>query len=101
MVSNIASKNISKLKELSEKICQYETQGRAANENISKLKELSDKICQYETQEKVEENRYKEIVNQIKNLLDTEKPINKDNNLNSYEEICFNIQIILNKFKIT
>jgi hypothetical protein len=75
-----------------------------SNTNILKLKELSDRICQYEKTEHDEEEKYKNVINEIKKVLETENPslnTDKEIRLKCYEKICSKIQIILNRFKFT
>lgn len=76
---------------------------KVVNENILKLRELTDKMCQYDMIDSAEED-YKQTLKDIKKIFDTELPSqarNKDMKLQSYERIYSKIQIILSNFKLT
>lgn len=76
---------------------------KSVNENILKLRELADKMCQFDLEDKAEED-YKQILKEIKKIFDSEIPSqarNKDMKLQSYERIYSKIEIMLNKFKLT
>ena len=77
---------------------------KVVNENMVKLKELTDRICAEEATD-INETDYKIAVEEINNVFTSEihnieDSQNKEKKLKCYENICSNIQIILNKFKI-
>jgi hypothetical protein len=76
---------------------------KVPNENIKKLKELSDKLCDFSNSSN--ENSSINIISEIKNIVEIEnKNIssnnNKDEKIICYENMCSKIKIILNRFKI-
>lgn len=76
---------------------------KVVNENILKLRELTDKMSQFDIADRADEN-YEQIVRDIKKIFDTETPSharNKDMKLQSYERIYSKLEIILNKLKLT
>lgn len=75
---------------------------RVANENLVKLKELSDKLSVYETDRSINENVYKVIVNEIKEVIENEyNDYDSDERIViAQKRICEKIKFILNKFKI-
>jgi hypothetical protein len=73
------------------------------NENISKLRELTEKLCNNEFENEAID--YKEIVNEVKDIIATENENvhdekNQANKVKCYENMCSKIKIIFNKFKI-
>jgi alpha-N-acetylglucosamine transferase len=72
------------------------------SENLIKLKELSDKLCNVNSEDDVQ---YKDAVNEIANIVEVSEDVivdedNANDKLKCYEIMCSKLKIILNKFKI-
>lgn len=75
------------------------------NENIVKLRELTDRICAYESNHSEKDFKSKEIVKLISEAIESEvseikrKQCEKEK-VKCYEEMCTKIKSILNNVKI-
>lgn len=74
-----------------------------ANDNLLKLRILSNKIIQSEKSVESDEDKYKEMLKDIKRLVDTGTPLPSDTGERfiTCESICNRLQIMLKNFKIT
>jgi hypothetical protein len=72
------------------------------NENITKLRKLVDKFSLNEHEEDLGNERFKAILTEIKDVVESEYDENEstEKKLKSYERICHKIQIILKRFKL-
>ena len=74
-----------------------------SNENITKLRELTDKICKGEVSD---DNLFVDIIKEIKAVIDEQEkdlPSMQSNvkKIKCYENMCSKIKIILEKFKLS
>lgn len=74
-----------------------------SNENITKLRELTDKICKGEVSD---DNLFVEIIKEIKAVIDEQEKdlLSMQSNVKKikcYENMCSKIKIILEKFKLS
>ena len=77
-----------------------------SNENLSKLKELSEKICANELAGEKKETNNTVLVEEIKKTIDLETAIideqkTNDDKLNCYEKMFQHLKIMLGNFKIS
>jgi uncharacterized UPF0160 family protein len=72
------------------------------NENLTKLRELVEKFSINEKEEELESNRFKAILTEIKDVVESEyhDTDSTEKKLRAYERICHRIQIILKRFKL-
>ena len=76
--------------------------GGVTNPNLIKLKELSDKLSVYESGRDNNENIYKLIVNEIRDVIESEYNISDSDEriIAVQKRICDKIRAIINNFKI-
>lgn len=83
----------------------FNGENKVINDNLKKLKELSDKLCDYDTKDIMEPEDLKNTLLRIKQVVESEeenlKSVDKDKRLKGYERMCFKLNIILNKLKLT
>lgn len=72
------------------------------NENLTKLRELVEKFSANEKEEELDDDRFKAILTEIKEVVESEyhETDSTEKKLRAYERICHKIQIILKRFKL-
>ena len=77
-----------------------------SNENLSKLRELTEKICSIENEDILETSNNRELIKEINTVIDVElknidKQISEKEKLKCYEKMFLNLKIMLSNFKFS